>query len=196
MGEFKPVPNLDQLIAKMIEGEVARVVRETEAEAKRQAPPTKEWRTAMDAHVRRTHRAMNGEVLPENLRFKVQAYEWDIEHPGAMPVERNMKGGHQSRDAPIAPGAFSYMREPRDHSAGHLVQIVSCRCQIILDPEGVAKMVGSTAVTVRGTKVSGTVYADGKDVIAAEYGDEYPGGFVAEGTFFMHKTVVAMGNRA
>lgn len=194
--EFHPVDNLDQLIAQMIEDNVATFVRDTEAEAKRQAPPTKTWRTARDAHVRRTHRGMDGEELPSNLRFKVQAYQWDIEHPGAMPVERNTSGGHQARDAPIAPGQFSYMIEPRDHSVGHLVQIVSCRCRIVLDPQGVAKMVGSTGVTRVGTKVSGTVYAEGEHVIEAEYGDVYPGGFVAEGTFFMRKTVVAMGNRA
>jgi len=196
MGNFKPVDNLDQIVAKMIQGEVARIVRETEAEAKRQAPPTKTWHTAMDAHVRRTHRTMNGEVLPNNLRFKVQAYQWDVEHPGALPVERNMKGGHQSRDAPIAPGAFNYMIAPRDGAASGLVQVVSCRCRIELDPLGVAKMVGSTSVTVRGTTVSGTVYAEGEHVIGAEYGDVYPGGLIAEGTRFMRNTVIAMGNRA
>lgn len=194
--EFTPVPDLDQIVAKMIEDNVATIVRETEAEAKRQAPPTKTWRTAMDVYVRRTHRGMNGEVIPNNLRFKVQAYEWDVEHPGALPVERNVGGGHQFRDAPIAPGFFNYMTEPRDAAASGLVQVVSCRCRIVLDPMGVAKMVGSTAVTRSGTKVSGTVYAEGEHVIGAEYGDVYPGGLVAEGTFFMRKTVVAMGNRA
>lgn len=194
--KFHPVDGLDQIVARMIADNVQAFVDATEAEAKRQAPPTKKWVTSRDAYVRRTHVAMDGVELPDNLRFQVQAYEWDIKHPGAMPVERNMKGGHQARDAPIAPGQFSYMREPRDHTPGHLVQIVSCRCRLQVDPEGVAKLVKQERVTVTGTKVKGTVYAAGEHVIAAEYGDEYPGGFISPGTWFMHRTVTAMGNRA
>ena len=194
--KFHPVDNLDQLVARMIVDNVQDVVQATEAEAKRQAPPTKKWVTAMDVFVRRTHRAMHGEEIPSNLRFKVQAYQWDVDNPDRIPVDRNLKGGHQMRDAEVATGQFVYMAEPRDHATGAYVNNVACRCQTVIDPDGVAKMVGHSRAKASGTKVSGTVYAEGKHVHPAEYGDEYPGGFVAEGTMFMHKTVVAMGNRA
>ena len=194
--KFTPRRNLDRMIATMIVDEVQGFVERTETEAKHNAPGTKAWETARDVFVRRTHQGMDGETLPENLRFKVQAYEWDVQHPGAQAVARNERGGHQHRDAPIAPGVSNYMSGPRDSAASGYVQVVSCRCQLVVDPDGVAKMIGHERAKASGTKVRGVVYAEGKDVIAAEYGDEYPGGWVAEGTHFMRRTVVAMGNRA
>lgn len=194
--KFTPKPGLDRMLATMCVDAVQGFVEQTEAEAKRQAPGTKAWQTARDVYVRRTHKGMDGVSMPENLRFKVQAYEWDVKHPGVAPVARNEKGGHQFRDAPIAPGVHNYMDGPRDGPASGLVQTISCRCQLVLDPDGVAKMVGHERATVSGTKVRGVVYAEGEHIMAAEYGDEYPNGFVGHGTHFMAKTVVAMGNRA
>jgi len=195
--EFHARSDLDQVVARMIVGEVRRVVNETTAEAKRQAPGTKRWRTMRDPYVRRTHRGVDGTEIPENLRFEVQAYQWDLDHPGAVIIQQN-NGGHSNGrgNSPVAPGQFSYMMEPGDTSPGHAVQVIHCRCRLERDPLGIAKMIGATEVIAEGTKVSGTVYADGKGVKGAEYGDAYPGGFVSPGTFFMRATVAAMGARA
>ena len=196
--KFKPVKGLDQLIAKMIVDNVQDVVVATERQAKELAPPTKTWTSLGDSFVRKTHRAAHGDEVPENLRFTLDAYSWDIKHPGAVPVQKANKGGHSLKDSATAPGFSSYMLEPRDHTQGHYVQSIHCRCFLVLDPEGVARMVSSQRAKAVGTKVSGLVYAEGKHVIGAEYGEVYPDPNLppAEGTYFMHRTVAAMGARA
>jgi len=195
--KFTAVKGLDQLVARMIVDDVQKIVVATEAEAKIQAPGTKRWMTRGDSIVRRTHRSVHGEEIPENLRFELKAYEWDVEHApatGGIPVELN-RGGHRFRDAPLA-GSNVYLKEPRDSSPGHYIQIVHCRCYLEVDPEGVAKWVSSSPAKARGTKVTGVVYAKHKLIHEAEYGDVYPGGVVAEGTYFMHRTVGIMASRA
>jgi hypothetical protein len=188
---FTPRKDLDQLVARMIVPNVQKVVLETEREAKRQAGPTKKWMTRGDAYVRRTHVAVHGEEIPDNLRFELKAYQWDVEHPGAVPVSLNTSGGHDMRDSPLA-GSKVYLLEPRDSSPGHYVQIVHCRCYLEIDPNGVAKWVSSTPAKATGTTVRGVVYAKHKHVMGAEYGDVYPGGFLSPGTYFMHRTVGIM----
>ena len=191
--KFTAVPGLDQLVAKMIVDNVQAVVRATEEEAKIQAPPTKKWMSRGDSIVRRTHRKVHGKEIPSNLLFELDAYQWDVEHPGhagAIPAAFNPKGSNW-RDSPLA-GSSVYLREPRDPTPGHYVQIIHCRCYLEVDPNGVAKWVGSTKARASGTKVSGTVYAKHELIMGAEYGDVYPGPVVAEGTYFMHKTVGAM----
>lgn len=192
--KFTPAPGLDALVARMIVRDVQDVVRETESEAKRQAPDTKTWITRRDAFVRRTHRAVDGKEIPENLRFKLTAYEWDLQHPGAIPVATRNRGGHSTTDSALGAGS-SYLREPRDPSQGHYVQIVHCRCELARTPNGVAKWVSSTVAKAVGTKVSGVVYAEHELIIPTEYGDVYPGGMIAPPTLFMHRTVGIMAAR-
>lgn len=196
--EFHARDDLEELVARMIVPEVQKIVDAVEREAKRQAPATKKWVTRADPIVRKTHRAVHGDELPENLRFKLTAYQWDIQHPGSVSSKTaHNKGGHSYRDAPTSPGAFSFMDAPRDHAPGHLVQVIHCRCILELDENGVAKMVHATRAKAIGKSVTATVYAEGEYVVPAEYGDVYPGNVPpAKGTFFMHKTVAAIGARA
>jgi hypothetical protein len=84
------------------------------------------------------------------------------------------------------------MLAPRDTTPGHYVNVVHCRCKLEVAPNGMARFVGSTPAKAVGTTVSGKVYAKGKYVIPAEYGDVYPGGFIAEGTYWMHGVVGTM----
>jgi hypothetical protein len=197
--KFDVRDDLDEVIARMVRPHVQDVAREAEKVAKTLAPPTKKWKSVGDAYVRKTHRAVDGVEIPDNLRFELDAYQYDIDHPDAVMAAQH-KGGHDTRDRELAAGMHSFMLEPRDHTPRHSVQVVHCRCTAERDPNGVAKHVGSTEAVVSGTKASATVYADGPNMIQAEYGDEYGDGgsvqFVSPGTFFMRKTVGVMGDRA
>lgn len=197
--KFKVTPGLDEIVARMIRPELGRIANEAGRVAKRLAPPTKTWVTMRDARVRQPHVHADGDELPDNLRFKLTAFAWDLEHPGALPIGGETGGGADDGsgwgEAQTVPGRYSYLRYPRDRSQGHLVQIINCRCVLEMDPEGVAKMIRVTEPIVNGTKVTATVIAEGDYVVEAEYGEVYPGDLIAEGTKFMHRMVGQMGAR-
>jgi hypothetical protein len=195
---FKARKDLDLIVAQMVKDHVTETAREAERIAKREAPPTKTWVSMRDGAVREPHWHADGDELPNNLRFKLTAFAWDLAHPGAVPIEmqRNAGVGNNWGDAPTVPGRYSYLRFPRDKSQGHFVQIVNCRCTLKMDPEGVAKMISVTPATVTGTKVQAKVVAEGKYVVEAERGEVYEYDLIADGEWFMHKAVREMGARA
>lgn len=198
MAGFKARKDLDEVVAHMIRPEVGRIAEEAGRVAKRHAPATKQWVSMRDGKVRDPHVHADGDTLPDNLRFKLTAFAWDLEHPGALPIEVEKGGTGNSKwpDAQTVPGRHSYLRFPRDKSQGHLVQIINCRCQLEMDPEGVARMISVTEATVVGTKVSAKVVASGDYVVQAERGDVYEYDLIAEGEWFMRKAVLEMGARA
>lgn len=197
MATFTVRPGLDQIVAGMIAPKVGEVAKQAGKIAKRGAPPTKTWISRRDGKVRMPHVHADGDEMPDNLRFKLTAFAWDLEHPGSLPVEVE-KGTGASRwpDARTVPGRHSYLLFPRDKSQGHFVQIVNCRCVLEMDPEGVARMIRVTEPVQFGTKVTAKVIAEGAYVEQAERGEVYPGGLVAEGEWFMRKAVLEMGARA
>lgn len=202
MAGFKARADLDAIVAHMVKDKVTEVARQASVIAKREAPPTKTWVSMRDGAVRMPHVHADGDELPANLRFKLTAFAWDLEHPGAVPiaVERGGAGKGKKtswpRTAQTVPGRYSYLRFPRDKSQGHFVQIVNCRCQLEMDPEGVAKMISVTPAVVSGTKVQAKVVAEGKYVVEAERGDVYEYDLIADGEWFMRKAVLEMGARA
>ena len=198
MARFTVRPDLDEVVARMVAPKVGEVARETARVAKKHAPPTKTWLSMRDNRVREPHVHADGDELPDNLRFKLTAFAWDLEHPGALPIGGETGGDGTSKwpDAETVPGRYSYLRYPRDKSQGHLVQIVNCRCVLQMDPDGVAKMISVTPVKVVGAKATATVVAQGAYVIEAERGDVYEYDLVAPPTNFMRDTVHEMVARA
>lgn len=201
MAKFTAVPGLNELVAEMIAPELTNIAEFVADKARSYAPPTKKWRNVGDSRVRPSHVHAGGQEVPDNLRFELTAFEWDVKHPGASRVGgRDQTGDGSGWDGPAArtvPGVKSFLKFPRDHTGGHLVQILNCRCGVVMDPDGVAKLVKVEAAVARGTKVTATVVAEGSHVHGAEYGDVYPSPVlepVAKGTFFMHRAAVAAEN--
>ena len=200
MAKFTPRPGLDELVARMIVGDVNKIIEATAATARRLAPPTKQWISVMDGRERHSHNLAHGKTIPDNLRFTLKAFQWDVEHPHLGGVRGSIRrhGDGMGYDGPTAKysGSSSYLLKPRDRSGEHWVQVVNCRCVIKRDPLGIARMVGVDLAHAVGTRVSGMVYAEGPGVLAAEHGDEYPlpsGPRRERGTKFMARTVAKMG---
>lgn len=197
--KFTPVPGLNELVASMCVDDVDRITRKVEAVAKKLAPPTKEWVTVRDDRVRHSHAGVEGEVMPSNLRFTLQAFMWDVQHPNIGGVRGDIHRGTPGGDGWAGveanyAGSFSYLLEPRDRSGEHFVQIVNCRCTLKIDPQGVARMVSRVRARAVGAHVKAKVVAQGPHVIGAEYGDEYPlpsGPRKEDGTRFMRRTVLS-----
>lgn len=165
---FTPVPNLNGIVARMVAPEVWRIAKRVEIEAKKLAPGVKRWVSMSDALVRDTHREAHGQELPENLRFEVRAQPWDIEHLGRGPIE--------------------YLLRPRDTSTGlpaDAVQHVHCRCLTDLSPAAIASKIITGPAQVYGDLVRVVVSCSAVKVVEAEYGEDYPDGSTAPGTYFM-----------
>lgn len=198
--KFTATPGLNQIVAAMCVDEVDAITRKVEATAKKLAPPTKRWISQGDHRVRTSHRMVEGDEIPDNLRFTLMAFEWDVTHPNRGGVTASLQRGTPGGDgwagvpAKYAPGASSYLLEPRDRTGEHFVQIVNCRCAMAIDPQGVARMVSRVRARVVGSHVKAKVVAQGKHVIGAEDGEVYPmpsGPREERGTKFMRRTVLA-----
>lgn len=169
MGDFTAVPDLDQIVARMVGPEVRKIAVKVEVAAKRLAPAGKRWVSMADNVVRDTHRvaAKHGQI-PTNLRFEVPAQPWDVEHG-------------------LSPGV-DYLLYPKDTSTGlplDSVQHVHCRCKQALDPAAFSAKIRTGPVRITGAKVTVEVTCTAAHVLGAEYGDTYPTGLVAPGTHFM-----------
>ncbi|MFJ3793566.1 hypothetical protein [Kitasatospora sp. NPDC090091] len=165
MAEFTPVPGLEALVAAMIAPEVGEIADKVAAQARRLAPPTKQWITVGDDRVRHTHVQTEGQSVPDNLRFEVPSMDWDRRHRGL--------------------GAHTYMKAPRDQTSRAVANIKNCRCHTTLDPAGISRGINSGPPIVAGNRVTVTVVCEGDLVVQAELGDVYPGGLVAAGAHFM-----------
>ncbi|MFE6185463.1 hypothetical protein ACFQ6U_13660 [Streptomyces sp. NPDC056465] len=176
MAKFKPAPGLEEKLALMLAPAVQRIARQVEIEAKRLAPPTKTWVTVGDDKVRPTHVNAQGQVVPGNLRFELDSMQWDIEHRGV--------------------GAHTYMLQPGDRSSRAIANLKNCRCSMHRDPDGIARHINTGQPVVTGKKVTVTVSVQAPKVVEAEVGTVYPGGLVAEGTFFMSRAAALVAARA
>lgn len=193
MAKFTARPDLDEVVAREFAApEVTDVAKDAMGEARRLAPATKTWTSMGDGGVREQHVRAHGQVRPDNLRFELDSYEYDVRKPRPVATT-SRKGDGSGWDGPkakMAAGHHTYLREPRDGSAHALVAVVNCRCFLVRDPQGIARLVRRTPTTVTGTLAKSTVYVEGDYMIQVEFGDRYPraDGEVMdeEGTLFMH----------
>lgn len=201
--KFTPTPGLDHLVAALFaKPAVERVVAEVQAEAKKNAPPTKRWVSMDDGGVRRQHVLAHGQEAVDSLPFVLTSYEWDVQHRHAVVdvVKRGDGSGWDGPDAKLVNGHHTYLMYPRDTTPGAYVAVVNCRCMSHPIPDGISKLVKRTPVTVVGTKVAGKVYADGKLAVEAEYGQLFFEGigehnYMGQGASYMHRAVWTVRNR-
>ncbi|MEU6460337.1 hypothetical protein [Streptomyces sp. NPDC046976] len=173
--KFTPVRGLEEALARLIAPHVQRIAQQVEIEAKRLAPPTKQWVTVGDGRVRPTHAAAQGQEVPGNLRFSINSMDWDIKHRGVGPQ--------------------TYMLQPRDESSRAVANLKNCRCTTHNDPEGIARNINTGQPIVAGKKVTVTVSAAGPMVVEAEVGTVYPGNLRADGAHFMSRAAAIVATR-
>jgi len=172
MGSFTPVPGLEELVAAMVAPEVQRIADRVTNAARQFAPPTKTWVSMGDDRVRKTHVQTHGQEVPDNLRFAVPSMDWDRKHRGVGPT--------------------TYMRFPKDETSRAVANLKNCRCVPRLDPQGIAKGINASQVTVAGKVVRVRVVCEGNLVVESEFGDVYPGGLIAKGAHFMARATAAV----
>ncbi|MFK0290739.1 hypothetical protein ACIQU6_09705 [Streptomyces sp. NPDC090442] len=175
MATFTLNPALETLLARMVTPDIQRIARQVEAEAKRLAPPTKRWVTVADDNVRPTHMQVQGQLVPDNLRFTINSMDWDRKHRGIGPN--------------------TYMRQPRDESSRAVANLKNCRCTTAIDPHGIARNINTSQPNLTGKQVTVTVTAHGPMVVEAEVGTVYPGNLAAEGAHFMARAAAVVAAR-
>lgn len=179
MARFVEAPDLLEKVARLVTPQIDDVAARVERAAKRNAPPTKDWVSKRDDRVRETHveADLKQRGIPDNLRFKLTSMRWDQVHRGL--------------------GEHTFMVEPRDLSSMAWVNAGqqemethgmenNCRCYVVRDPEGVAKLIGREQPIREGERITVKVVCEGHLVVQAEFGDRYPQfGLQAEGAHFM-----------
>lgn len=193
-------PDLDEVIARMITPKINEIAHEVAPQAQALAPGTKTWMSVGDDRVRDPHVRAHGQTVPENARFKLTAFEWDLQHPGASvdaPIKRGDGSGWSGPGARTVPGVHSYLLEPRDPTGGHFVQIVNCRCSVVRNPGGIKDLIHVEEAVPKGTLVQALIVAEGEGVMEAEHGDVYPFPVatpVMKGSLFMHRAAIMAAN--
>ncbi|MGW3626260.1 hypothetical protein [Streptomyces sp. NPDC000880] len=167
MAKFTPAPGLEEALAKMVAPHVQRIAHQVVLEARRLAPPTKQWVTMGDHRVRPTHVSAQGQTVPGNLRFSINSMDWDRQHRGL--------------------GEKTYMAAPRDHTSRAVANLKNCRCTAHKDPQGIARHINAGQPVIAGKRVTVTVTAEAPMVVEAEVGTVYPGNLVADGAHFMSR---------
>lgn len=144
MGRFEPAAGLDVKVAQRFAAPyLSRVLDMLEDAAKANAPGTRVWITMRDERVRRTHFDADAQMIPANLRFKV-------EHPSK-------------------PGQYELARHPRDPALS-VENSINCRCDDPTLPHPLRDSIHQTQVTVTGTRVSGSVETRFPRAAESEFG--------------------------
>jgi hypothetical protein len=161
-----------QKVIPMVIAPTQRIAEQVAAQAKENAPPTKNWVSMHDNRVRPEHvQADLDGPIPENLRFKLTSTQWDREHRFV--------------------GEFSYIVEPpHEGDSMAYVLMVNCRCHATRDPDGIRRLIHTERPIIRENSVTVIAVCEGDHVIEAELGTVYPGDLIAIGSFFMRRAAV------
>jgi hypothetical protein len=159
---FTASPGLDQRVAEMIVPAMTGIARDVRDANRSLAPAEKVWTSSGDALVRKWHRDVDGQTVPDNLRFNLETPEWEIRNEGYGPREM--------------------CREPRDPELSY-VNRVHCRCWLKYIPDGVSKTIHAEPARAVGTVCSAPVYCDHRLSVPAEFGNDVDRGarFMAGG---------------
>jgi hypothetical protein len=144
VARFKPARGLDEQIAQRFGRPVIeRALEMLTEEAQRRAPGTRVWVTMRDERVRTSHFNADGQVIPDNLRFKV-------ERPGMA-------------------GDYELARHPRDPNLS-AANAINCRCDDPGIPHLLRQSIHHNGVHVVGTRVSGEVETRFPRAAESEFG--------------------------
>lgn len=145
MSRVELIDGLDVVIAeRVVKPRVDRALDMLRDTARGNAPSTRAWVTAGDERVRQTHRDANGQVIPDNLRFKVPK--------------------------PGQPGQVELARYPRDREGLSDANYYNCRCHDDTIPHLLRDSIVRTPVTLVGTRVEGSVETRFPRAAESEFG--------------------------
>lgn len=176
---FDVADDLEEQLARLVTPVVVEVTDEVNRRAKALAPGTKKWVAVLDATTCPSCAGADGQTVPDNLRFELESFAWDREHQGSGPTD--------------------YLTEPRNPAGtgtDYLVlthhspqrDVKNCRCRTVEDPEGISRLIRSTAPRVEPGRVVAEVVVEAPEVTGAEFGQAYPTprlDIIAVGTRFM-----------
>jgi hypothetical protein len=150
MAKFTPAWGLNETVAARFAAPyVGHVARQVEDSARSRAPEGKSWITMRDERVRTSHRHADGQIIPANLRYEIEAVDpkhWDQ----------------------VIPGTHELAREPRDPNL-QLGNRYACRCFSESDVDAVRRTIATTDATVVGAKASAQVRTDFPRIAEAHY---------------------------
>lgn len=131
MTGFTPAKGLDDVIAaKVLQPRVNAVAHRLLETAQRTAPPSKVWVTLEDERVRHSHRAVDGQEIPDNIPF-------------ILPRPDHM--GHETGMMPRSP-EFTVANR------------INCRCVAVTLPEAIARSMRLDPATVVAARVTAQVW--------------------------------------
>lgn len=177
--------NLDQIIAARIGRAAAdRLAEQVRDEAARRAPDGKIWVTAHDERVRYSHAETDGQLIPENLRYRLPAMEYIRKGRGPDGKAINPAGGWR----PV-PGQVDLARRPRDRALP-VHQAINCRCGSVIVPGAVGRSIKTTPAVLAGAAAQARVYTRFPRAAEAEFGTGQD-----RGAHFMGGAVRDVGSR-
>lgn len=144
--KFVPASDLDLVMARRAAVVVDRLKQDVQNEARRRAPAAKRWITRHDPKVRHWHALTNGQTIPANLRYRVQAVTYVRKGRDRHGKAINRAGGWK-----ILEGLYDLGREPRDPKLP-IYQTARCRCRSALIPELVALSIHTTVTAIEGKR--------------------------------------------
>lgn len=148
LARFRPGPGLDARIAQQHAVPAAqRIAAQLGERMRANAPDAAAWITAQDERVRPTHRAADGQTIPDNLRFV-------LEKPS---------GGHELAQAPRDPDLSLENR-------------IYCRCLSVHLPGVIAERVDVGSVVLRRAQARVTVSVEFPRIVESEHPDAGQGG--------------------
>lgn len=151
MTGFTPAKGLDQAIAaKVLQPRVNAVAQRLLETAQRTAPPSKVWVTLEDDRVRHSHRAVDGQEIPDNVPF-------------ILPKPNG--GGHEAGMMPRSP---EFTLENR----------INCRCVAVTLPEAIARSMHLDHATVVAARVTAQVWTGYERAAESEHA-QHGGGWFA-----------------
>lgn len=167
---------LDAVVASTIARRyLDRAAPDLLADIQRECPPARQWQTAHDEKVRKTHNEADGQTIPDNLRFILNKPErGPTVHGQTEHAIHRAEGHHGGRTGNIAAKPEQYgteeARYPRDEnlSPGNRY---NCRCTAVTIPGLIAATMEVADAEVAGTTVRIEVSSRFPRLAESELGD-------------------------
>ena len=142
---------------------VERIAEDLREEAARRAPDGSRWETAEDERVRLSHAEADGQVVPDNLRFRLPAVAYVRKGRGRDGKALNPAGGWKLT------AGWDLARRPGDPDLP-LHQRVNCRCRAVRVPGAVASSIVAGPAVVEGARVTAQVWTEFPRAAESEFG--------------------------
>ncbi|MEU4331379.1 hypothetical protein [Nonomuraea dietziae] len=163
---------LSRQIAALVARRVDQVADDLAENARAAAPDGKVWQTDADEQVRPSHAKAHGQLIPDNVDFRLHAMVYVRKGRDQDGQGVNAAGGWKEVE-----GVWDVAERPRDARLPYH-QTVNCRCRRIELPGAVAAGVSSSPARPSGRAITASVSVAFPRVAESEYADQ-GGGWLA-----------------